>query len=218
MNESTTRFSAVSRRAFLSGLSIAAIAATGACGASSSAGTAAPSTAPSTGTAPSAAASTPSASASSSASTSTGKQIASGAKATVSWTYSSSGGGMARNPYMAVWIEDAQGAYVKTLALYHRQSGDNWLRELSGWYTSSGGTDTTTSGTVPAGSYTASWDGSAAAGGQVEQGTYYVCVESAVEHGSDSLVRQEVKFAGSAVTTTLTPSGSISAASVDYTV
>lgn len=218
MNESTTRFSAVSRRAFLGGLSIAAIAATAACGTSTSAGTAAPSTsAPSTSSEPSAAA-TPSASGSASTSTSTStKQIPAGAKATVSWTYATSGG-MARNPYMAVWVEDSSGAYVKTLALYHRQSGDNWLRELSGWYTASGGTDTTTSGTVPAGSYTATWDGSAAAGGQADQGTYFVCVESAVEHGSDSLVRQQVKFGSAASSTTLSPSGSISAAAVAYTV
>ena len=216
MNESTTRFGAVTRRAFLGGLSLAAIAATGACGASTTAGTAAPSTsAPSTSAASTSAASTPSASGKSS--TSAGKQIPSGAKAAVSWTYAASGG-MARNPYMAVWIEDATGAFVKTLALYHRKSGDNWLRELSGWYTSSGATDTTTSGTVPAGSYTASWDGSAAAGGQVDQGTYYVCVESAVEHGSDSLVRQQVTFGSKAASTTLGPSGSIVAAAVDYTV
>ena len=215
MNESSTRFSTVSRRAFLGGLSLAAIAATAACGAGSSAGTAAPSTAaPSTSTEPSTSA-TPSTSPSTSKSA--GKPIPAGAKATVSWTYATSGG-MARNPYMAVWIEDSDGAYVKTLALYHRQSGDNWLRELSGWYASSGGTDTTTSGTVPAGSYTATWDGSVAAGGQSDQGTYYVCVESAVEHGSDSLVRQQVTFGAKASTTTLSPSGSISAAAVDYVV
>lgn len=213
MNDSSTRFSAVTRRAFLGGLSLAAIAATGACGASTSSGTAAPSTsAPSTSSASSASA-TPSGSASSSKSA--GKEIPAGAKATVSWTYAAAGG-MARNPYMAVWIEDSEGAFVKTLALYHRASGDNWLRELSGWYTSSGGTDTTTSGTVPAGSYTATWDGSAAAGGQVDQGTYFVCVESAVEHGSDSLVRQQVTFGSKASTATLTPSGSIAAAAVDY--
>ena len=219
MNESPTRFSAVSRRAFLSGLSVAAIAATGACGASTSAGTATPSTAQPPASSEPTTSATPSASASASASpsSSAGKTIPSGAKATVSWTYATSGG-MARNPYMAVWVEDAQGAYVKTLALYHRASGDNWLDELTGWYTASGGTDTTTSGTVPAGSYTASWDGSAAAGGKVDQGSYYVCVESAVEHGSDSLVRQQVTFAASASKTTLSPSGSIAAAAVDYTV
>jgi hypothetical protein len=215
MTRSTTRYGAVTRRAFLGGLSIAAIAATGACGASTTSGTSSTaSPAPATSSSSSASAAP---SASSSSSTSKGKQIPAGAKATVSWTYSASGG-MARNPYMAVWIEDSTGAYVKTLALYHRANGDNWLDELTTWYAASGGTDTTTSGTVPAGSYTASWDGSAAAGGQADQGSYYVCVESAVEHGSESIVRQQVTFGSSSSQMTLSPSGSISAASVDYTV
>ena len=220
MNESSTRFSAVTRRAFLSGLSLAAIAATGACGTNTTAGNVAPSTsAPSTTSSTPSTAATPSISASPSVSSSAsaGKQIPSGAKATVSWTYTASGG-MARNPYMAVWIEDASGAYVKTLALYHRTSGDNWLRELSDWYTSSGGTGTTTSGTVPAGSYTATWDGTTAGGGRADQDAYFVCVESAVEHGSNSLVRKQITFKASALQTTLSPVGSITAAAVDYSV
>jgi len=135
----------------------------------------------------------------------------------VSWTYAASGG-MARNPYMAVWIEDASGAFVKTLALYHRANGDNWLDELTSWYASSGGTDTTTSGTVPAGSYTATWDATAAAGGQADQGSYFVCVETAVEHGSESNVRQQVTFGSSTAKTALDAAGSIANASVDYTV
>lgn len=119
---------------------------------------------------------------------------------------------------MAVWIEDANGNFVKTLALYHRANGDNWLQELSNWYSASGGTDTTTSGTVPAGSYSATWDGTDASGTRVEQGSYYVCVESVVEHGSDSLVREQVAFGKSAFDKTLTPSGEITAAAVKYTV
>jgi hypothetical protein len=217
VSQSTPRFSAVTRRAFLSGLSIAAIAATGACGATPSGNTSSPDTAaPSTASSPSASPSAPDSSAASSSGSAV-KTIPAGAKATVSWTYAASGG-MARSPYMAVWIEDSTGAYVKTLALYHRANGDNWLDSLSSWYASSGGADTTTSGTVPAGSYTATWDGSAATGGQADQGSYYVCVESAVEHGSESLVRQRVTFGTSSSKTTLSPTGSIAEAAVDYTV
>ncbi len=216
MSEYPTRFSSVSRRAFLSGLSMAAIAATAAACGSSTSPTATPATSSTPSATSAASSSSPSASASSSSSSSS-KTIPTGAKATVSWTYASSGG-MARNPYMAVWIEDSTGAYVKTLALYHRTNGDNWLNSLNSWYSASGGTDTTTSGTVPAGSYTATWDGSAASGGQAKQGSYYVCVESAAEHGSESLVRQQVSFGSTPVKATLNASGSISAAAVDYTV
>ncbi|HRA76895.1 MAG TPA: DUF2271 domain-containing protein [Propionicimonas sp.] len=118
---------------------------------------------------------------------------------------------------MAVWIEDADGNFVTTLALYHKANGDNWLNTLASWYAASGGTDTTTSGTVPAGTFTATWDGSTAAGERAEQGTYYVCIESVVEHGSESLVREQVTFGSSAAQTTLTPAGDISAAAVSFT-
>ena len=67
-----------------------------------------------------------------------------------------------------------------------------------------GGTDTTTSGTVPAGSFTANWDGTTASGDRATQGTYTVCIESAVEHGSESLIRQQVTFGASSATTALT--------------
>jgi hypothetical protein len=135
----------------------------------------------------------------------------------VSWTFSS-GGGMGRNPYMAVWVEDADGNFVKTIALYHKANGDNWLNSLSSWYAASGATDTTTSGTVPAGSFTATWDGTTASGERAAQGDYYICIESAVEHGSESLVREKVTFGTSATQTTLTANGQITAAAVDYTV
>ena len=199
-----SRYSEVTRRAFLGGLSLAAIAGVVGCSAGATAS-------------PSATSATASATASASAGTS--KALPSAAKATVAWTFSSSGGGMGgRNPYMAVWLEDASGNFVKTLALYHKANGDNWLNELSAWYSASGGTDTTTSGTVPAGSFTANWDGTTASGDRATQGTYTVCIESAVEHGSESLIRQQVTFGASSATTALTDSGQLSAASVAYTV
>ncbi len=200
----TSRYSAVTRRAFLSGVSVAAIVGVVGCAATPTASTPASSSA------------TASSSASASASTS-GKTLPDSAKATVSWTFASSGG-MSRNPYMAVWIEDANGNFVKTLALYHKANGDNWLNSLSHWYAASGGTDTTTSGTVPAGSFSTTWDGTTAAGARAPLGEYYVCIESMVEHGSDSLVRQKVAFGGTGAQTTLTASGDLTAAAVAYAV
>ncbi len=208
MADPISRYSTVTRRAFLGGLSAAAIV--------GAVGCAAPS-AVSTPSAASSSAASPSSTASSSASSSSGKSLPSAATATVSWTFASSTG-MARNPYMAVWIEDANGNFVKTLALYHRANGDNWLQSLSNWYSSSGGTDTTTSGTVPAGSYTTTWDGRDASGSRVDQGSYYVCVESVVEHGASSLARQQFNFGKTAFNTNLTPNGDITVAAVSYRV
>ncbi|MCA0294895.1 MAG: DUF2271 domain-containing protein [Actinobacteria bacterium] len=209
---SPSRYSTVTRRAFLGGLSAAAIVGVVGCAATGSTTTSATGQA----TATASASSTASVTATASASTS-GKTLPASAQATVSWTFASSGG-MSRNPYMAVWIEDADGNFVKTLALYHKANGDNWLNTLSTWYAASGGTDTTTSGTVPAGSFTTTWDGTTASGDRAAQGTYYVCIESVVEHGSDSLVRQQVTFGSSAAKTSLTATGDITAAAVDYAV
>jgi Predicted periplasmic protein len=117
---------------------------------------------------------------------------------------------------MAVWIEDADGNFVKTIALYHKANGDNWLNSLASWYASSGATDTTTSGTVPAGSFTAVWDGTTASGERAAQGEYYICIESAVEHGSESLIREKVSLGTSANQVTLSPNGELTAASVTY--
>lgn len=206
-----SRYAQVTRRAFLGGLSLAAIAGAAGCAAGT---TASSTTSTSTSSTPTASAS----STSSSSAASSGTALPAAAKATVTWTFTSSSSGMAKNPYMAVWIEDSTGAFVKTLALYHKAVGDNWLNTLARWYQVSGGTDTTTSGTVGAGSYTATWDGSTASGGRATQGDYYVCVESVVEHGSESLVRQKVAFAAKAASSTLTPAGEISAAAVAYTV
>ncbi len=211
MNPSGSRYSKVTRRAFLGGLSAAAIVGVVGCASAASPTTAATSAA-SPAVSPSA-----STTASAAGTAASGTTLPSSAQAAVAWTFSS-GGGMGRNPYMAVWIEDADGNFVKTLALYHKASGDNWLDSLSAWYESSGGAETTTSGTVAAGSFTTVWDGTTAAGDRAAQGDYYVCIETVVEHGSQSLVREKVAFGTSAKNTTLAAAGQITAASVKYTV
>lgn len=216
MDKPLSRYSAVTRRAFACGLSAAAIVGVVGCTSpATSSTTAAAPAASSTATAPGTATSAAPASTTTPA-TASGEALPASASATVTWTFAASGG-RSRNPYMAVWIEDADGNFVTTLALYHKANGDNWLNTLASWYAASGGTDTTTSGTVPAGSFTATWDGSTAAGERAEQGTYYVCIESVVEHGSESLVREQVTFGSSAAQTTLTPVGDISAAAVSFT-
>lgn len=206
-----SRYAAVTRRAFLGGLAAAAIVGVAGCAVPQTTPTPGAST-PSGSTASSAPASTPTTDQSS---TGAAAELPASAAATVSWTFAASGG-MSRNPYMAVWIEDADGNFVKTLALYHKANGDNWLDSLANWYAASGGTDTTTSGTVPAGTFTATWDGSTAAGGRATEGTYYVCVESVVEHGGQSLVREQVSFGATDSQVTLTPVGDIAAAAVSY--
>ncbi len=131
-----------------------------------------------------------------------------GAAVTVAFTYQATaasggggkGGGPARNPYIAVWVEDAAGKLVKTLSLWHLQGRDNWLNELKRWYQVSGGKDTGSSATRAAGTYQVAWDLTDLNGAKVSPGSFYLCVEAAREHGPYSLVRQQVSLAKAGAT------------------
>lgn len=219
---SPSRYSQVSRRAFLGGASMAAILGLAACGndsSSSSSATstsAAPTEAASSATATAAASSTAAASTSSAAATGT---LPASAKATVTFTYAaSSSGGFVKNPYYAVWVEDSKGNLVKTLLLDHLSGNDRWLNEMTAWYAASGGTDTTTEGTKPAGTYSCTWDGTDTSGNRVAAGTYTICVESNREHGSESLVTSKQVLGSKALSVNMGSNNELTATSLKYTV
>ncbi|NNG20583.1 DUF2271 domain-containing protein [Naumannella sp. ID2617S] len=128
-----------------------------------------------------------------------------------------SGRGGAKNPYIAVWLEDANGALVKTVSVWHLSGNDRWLNELKRWYAVSGGSMTASGATRAAGSYKLAWDGSNDAGARVSAGNYYLCIEGAREHGAYELIREKVTFGSQAFTSTLTPNGELTAASISYT-
>lgn len=101
----------------------------------------------------------------------------------------------AKRPYVAVWIEDAQGRMVRTVTLW----GDRqrYLRELSEWWFKMKGDEqdplTMTRGTRAPGVYTVSWIGTDEAGRRVPMGDYFVGVEISREHGHH--VSERVKIA-----------------------
>lgn len=199
-----SRFSEVSRRALLQGMSAAALLGLVGCASDSEA-------------LPSAAQSSPS------SSDSTASQAAAGA-ATIAFTYtadsSSSGGGPGggiRNPYIAVWVEDSSGALVKTLALWHLQNGqDRWLNELYKWYEASGGVETNSGATRAAGSYTLSWDLTGADGSAVPDGSYTLWIEAIREHGPYSLTSGNLALNGSALKVSLSDNNELSAIQFSY--
>lgn len=126
-------------------------------------------------------------------------------------------GGMVRNPYIAVWLEDSAGKLVRTISLWHLQNGqDRWLSELHRWYAASGGVDTTSSATRAAGSYNLTWDLADLEGKRVANGTYTLCVEATREHGPYSLVTGTVEVTGKAITQQLPGNGELSAVAVSY--
>ena len=138
----------------------------------------------------------------------------------VRFTYAAADSERVRNPYIAVWIEDAEGELVDTIALWFLQSqkGTRWLNELQRWSSVDGSSttiDTVSSATRTPGDYALTWDLTDADGRPVPAGDYHVCIESAREHGPYSLIREQVTLGDGDVTTELPPDGELRDATID---
>ena len=156
-----------------------------------------------------------------------GPPIATGSQLTIDFTYTPGSGGFgpARNPYVAVWIEDAQGLAVRTLLVTVNPREQRYLQELRRWFTgeqsreAAGGAKlaTTVSGpTRVPGAYKVVWDGLDDAGKPLGLGAYFVCIEAAREHGPYELVRDQVTIGKDAFQKPLTASGEIPSAAIDF--
>ena len=133
-------------------------------------------------------------------------------------------GGMARRPYVAVWIEDKDHFPVRTIALWY-DGKSRYLPELRGWYRAdrlrsmaegSQIVDAVTTATRSAGKYTLVWDGKDNTGKPVRAGAYTVCIEAAREHGTYQIIRQDVDFSGTPKHIDLPGGTEINVASLDY--
>ena len=142
----------------------------------------------------------------------------------ISFTYTHGPVGKIEPPYVAVWVENAQGELLDTIALFFEQTrrGGRWLDHLDTWYARDterirgGGTDTArtiSSATRPPGDYAVSWDGFAQ-GVQLPEGDYFIAVEAAREDGPYSLIREPFRLTGSLATTQLPDDEELSGASV----
>lgn len=119
----------------------------------------------------------------------------------INFELSNPGQGGYRRPYVAVWIEDAEGSPVRTLELWFQQGGRGmrWLRDLRAWMRgeqlrklADGGDLATTvsSATRQPGKYSVTWDGKDDQKKPANQGTYFICIEAAREHGTYQLIRK----------------------------
>ncbi|GAB3623685.1 hypothetical protein GCM10027418_17690 [Mariniluteicoccus endophyticus] len=224
MNEQS-RFNLVSRRRMLALAAFGAVGAVVGCSNTDSTALSTPSSGATTGSNPSTPSATASQSSSAKATAGTGgTQLPASAKAAISFTFaaSSSGGGGrggVKNPYIAVWVEDANGALVKAIAVWYEQGkGERWLPDLKRWASVSDSSTTATGATRQAGSYNLQWDGTNDALTRVAAGDYYLCLEGAREHGQYELIREKVTFGTSAFDKQLPASGELTAASLRYTV
>jgi FAD:protein FMN transferase len=132
-------------------------------------------------------------------------------------------GGMAKRPYLAVWIEDKDRFPVRTIALWY-DGKSRYLPELRAWYRAdrlramaegSQIVNAVTSPTRQTGKYTLQWDGKDNAGQLVAPGTYTVCIEASREHGTNQIIRQEIDFSGAPTHVALPGGTEISAATLD---
>lgn len=121
-----------------------------------------------------------------------------------------------RNPYIAVWIEDAGGNLVRTIAVWYQSSipGPRWLGDLRQWNAVSGGAmeASFTGATRAPGTYSLVWDGTDDAGNPVADGDYVIWIESAREHGPYSSTSSAFRLS-SDTSVTLPDSGELIGAS-----
>lgn len=136
-------------------------------------------------------------------------------------------GGRYDRPYVAVWLEDASGNAVRTLELWMKsdRGGARYLEHLTRWIRdeanrqSKDGGDLVSSVSSPtreAGKYSLVWDGKNDKKLPVGQGTYFVCIETAREHGPYQLVREAVVLGAKPLSKKLTGDGELKEVSVDY--
>jgi FAD:protein FMN transferase len=130
--------------------------------------------------------------------------------------------GFAKRPYVAVWVEDADHAPVRTIAVWHER--DRYLPELKSWYLKYRGVyeadrsslSTVSSATRSPGKYTMRWDGKDDKGNPVKPGTYTIKIEATREHGTYQLMRQELNWNDTPQHIDLTGNLEISHASLEY--
>ncbi len=133
------------------------------------------------------------------------------------------GGFRFQRPYVAVWLEDAAGNEVRTLSVWAKTDGrgQRYLEHLTRWVGVAGAQQdtllsTSSSPTRNPGSYTLLWDGKNDKGALVNSGDYFLCIESAREHGPYALIREKVTVAGAANTRKLAGNGDIGDVNASY--
>ena len=130
-------------------------------------------------------------------------------------------------PYVAVWVENAAGAPVRTLCLWVNTNGrgPRYIRELRRWTfgtrdeQAAGGPDlvsTVSGATRLPGQYTLTWNGRDDRGNLVEQGTYRIFIEAAREHGSYGLMQQELTLGTQPASANVAGNDEIRRAQLDY--
>jgi thiamine biosynthesis lipoprotein ApbE len=130
--------------------------------------------------------------------------------------------GFAKRPYLAAWVEDANRANVRTLALWYGKP--RYLDELHAWsrtqhgspFQTASGASSVSGATRGPGNYTIDWDGKDNAGKFVKAGKYTVYLEVVREHGTYQLMKKEMNFDGTPSQAQFPSNTEVAGASFDY--
>ena len=145
-------------------------------------------------------------------------------KITYTYAVDQSAGGRFKNPFQAVWIEDANGLLVRTVGLALQTGrGQRWWPELRRWWRASEDVlaqdsmayvQTVASPTREPGVNEFIWDGKDESGNAVPLGTYKLSIEAAREHGPYDLLEYDLVLDNAPMTANLEPSGDLQEVSV----
>ncbi|MFT4177774.1 MAG: DUF2271 domain-containing protein [Luteolibacter sp.] len=130
-------------------------------------------------------------------------------------------------PYVAVWIEDADGYPVRTLCVWilKGEKGLRWLPDLKRWNRADkirkmvNPTEilpTVSSATRNPGEYTLVWDGLDDQGQKLPAGEYVVFIEAAREKGTYQIMKHALNVGGEPFKATLEGNVEVKSASLDY--
>jgi len=106
-----------------------------------------------------------------------------------------------RRPFLAVWIEDADGKPVRNLNVWFNK--DRWIPDLKQWYRHYAEAfkapdgqfkASVSSATRSPGKYTLKWDGKDDKGADTKPGKYTIVIEAVREHGTYQVMKQEIEI------------------------
>jgi FAD:protein FMN transferase len=136
--------------------------------------------------------------------------------------------GRYRRPFVAIWVEDKNGAQVRTLTLWVSMGGSGpfqWLPDLKRWYPAEEDRKRTENKDIfftvarptrQPGKYSVIWDGKDNHGRQLEAGEYTIHVEAAREHGTYQSIRKRVELSDKPFREDLKGNVEIKSASIEY--